>query len=163
MSRVAKQPILIPQGVEVVLSEKEILVKGPKGTLTQEMSSEIKIVGFPEESDKKTEFHVQPRKSTKHSGALSGTFRSLFNNMVIGVTDGFEISLDLVGVGYRASLEGNGLVLSLGFSHPVVHALPKEVKAELPTATRIVLKSSDKQKVGQEAAKDKKVSSPRAI
>lgn len=146
MSRVAKNPVAIPAGVEVTISAAEIAVKGPLGTIRQALNA---AVSLERDGDNLV---CKAREGVANAGAMSGTVRSLVNNMVIGVTKGFERKLNLVGVGYRASAQGDKLNLSLGFSHPVVHQMPAGVKAETPTQTEIVIKGIDKQQVGQVAA-----------
>jgi len=139
-------PITLPGGVDVNVDAASISVKGPLGTLVQAINPLVTI--RKEGSD----LLVSAVDESRLAVALSGTFRALVANMVHGVTKGFERRLTLVGTGYRAQASGANLNLSLGFSHPVVHALPDGVKAETPTQTEIVLKSTDKQKVGQVAA-----------
>jgi len=139
-------PIALPGGVDVNVDAASISVKGPLGTLVQAINPLVTI--RKEGSD----LLVSAVDESRLAVALSGTFRALVANMVHGVTKGFERRLTLVGTGYRAQASGANLNLSLGFSHPVVHALPEGVKAETPTQTEIVLKSTDKQKVGQVAA-----------
>ena len=146
MSRVGKSPIAVPKGVDVSITADQITVKGPLGTLSQHLNGTVAIVREGEE------LKVQPANDSRNADAMSGTVRALVNNMVQGVTKGFEKKLTLVGVGYRAQAQGDKLNLTLGFSHPVVHALPKGVKAETPVQTEIVLKGIDKQQVGQVAA-----------
>ena len=146
MSRVGKSPIAVPKGVDVSITADQITVKGPLGTLSQHLNGTVSVVREGEE------LKVQPANDSRNADAMSGTVRALVNNMVQGVTKGFEKKLTLVGVGYRAQAQGDKLNLTLGFSHPVVHALPKGVKAETPVQTEIVLKGIDKQQVGQVAA-----------
>lgn len=146
MSRVGKSPIELPENVEVTLASGEISVKGPLGTLTQRLTPVVEI----EKRDKTLLF--KPAGNSRQANAMSGTTRSLVANMVTGVTKGFERRLTLVGVGYRAQAQGDKLNLTLGFSHPVVHPMPKGVKVETPTQTEIVLKGMDRQVVGQVAA-----------
>jgi len=146
MSRVAKAPITVASGVTVSINGQTVEVKGPKGTLTQNIHSSVAV----ELNDGVVT--VKPSNEEKQSWAHAGTARALINNMVTGVNDGFEKKLTLIGVGYRAQAKGKSLDLSLGFSHPVVYNLPDGVTAETPSATEIVLKSHDKQKVGQVAA-----------
>ena len=146
MSRVGKNPIALPQGVETIVSAERITVKGPLGTLTQSLNESISIV-----QDGAT-LKVVPADESRGADAMSGTYRAIVNNMVQGVTRGFEKKLALVGVGYRAQAQGDKLNLSLGFSHPVVHQMPKGVKCETPQQTEIVIKGIDKQQVGQVAA-----------
>jgi large subunit ribosomal protein L6 len=146
MSRVAKNPVLVPKGVEVKVSDADISVKGPLGTLVQRVAPGVKI----KQDGDKVLFDVADESQA--ANAMSGTMRALVNNMVSGVTKGFEKKLALVGTGYRAQAQGDKLSLSLGFSHPVVHSMPKGVKVETPTQTEIVIKGVDKQQVGQVAA-----------
>ena len=146
MSRIAKYPVVVPEKVEVTVGAAEVTVKGPLGTLKQAVSAGVVV---KREGDKVT---FAAADETQQSNALSGTMRNLVANMVHGVKAGFEKRLTLVGVGYRAQAQGNKVNLSLGFSHPIVHALPDGVKAETPTQTEIVIKGVDKQKVGQTAA-----------
>ncbi|MDP5293360.1 50S ribosomal protein L6 [Oceanimonas sp. CHS3-5] len=146
MSRVAKAPIEIPAGVEVTLNGQEITIKGGKGTLNRTINAAVEI------SQNDNQLNFAPRENVAGANAQAGTARALVNNMVVGVTQGFERKLQLVGVGYRAQMKGNAIALSLGFSHPVEHALPEGVSAECPSQTEIVLKSADKQLVGQVAA-----------
>ncbi len=146
MSRVAKNPIVVPSGVEVTVAADKISVKGPMGVLTQALKGDVAVV---HEGD------VLLCKATDESAqadAQSGTIRALLANMVVGVSKGFERKLTLVGVGYRAQAAGDSVNLTLGFSHPVVHKMPKGVKVATPTQTEIVLTGSDKQQVGQVAA-----------
>ncbi len=146
MSRVARMPIALPGGVDVNVDAASISVKGPLGSLVQAVNPLVTI------RQEGSNLLVAAVGESREAVALSGTFRALVANMVQGVTKGFERRLTLVGTGYRAQAQGASLNLSLGFSHPVVHALPDGVKAETPTQTEIVLKSTDKQKVGQVAA-----------
>src|SRR5476649_2332775 len=146
MSRIGKNPVVVPKGVEVTLSAEQVAVKGPLGTLTQRLSSDIRL---ERDGD---QLLCQVNNDSAQANAMSGTIRALVANMVEGVTKGFERKLTLVGVGYRAQAQGDKLNLSLGFSHPVVHQMPEGVKAETPTQTEIVIKGIDKQKVGQVAA-----------
>lgn len=147
MSRIAKYPVELPKGVEANISAGQIVVKGPLGTLTQELTGDVVI----RQEDNRLTFSVA--NDSRQAKAMSGTLRALVNNMVTGVSKGFERRLTLVGVGFRAQVQGNALKMQLGFSHDVVHELPEGVKAECPSQTEIVIKGADKQKVGQEAAK----------
>jgi large subunit ribosomal protein L6 len=146
MSRIAKYPVSVPKGVEATISAGQISVKGPLGTLTQALTGDVIV----RQQDDKLTFEVA--NDSRHAQAMSGTIRALVNNMVTGVSKGFERRLNLVGVGYRAQIQGDALKLQLGFSHDVVHSLPAGVKAECPTQTEIVIKGMDKQAVGQVAA-----------
>lgn len=146
MSRIAKYPIPLPKGVEVNLAAGQISVKGPLGTIARAADPNVAI------EKKGEELHCKALGNSNHAGAMSGTMRALVANMVTGVTKGFEKKLSLVGVGYRAQAQGDKLNLSLGFSHPVVHQMPKGVKVATPTQTEIVITGVDKQLVGQVAA-----------
>ncbi len=146
MSRVANNPVQLPKGVEVTLGGTEISVKGAKGTLAMPINPQVEIA----QEDNVLTFAA--RSGDQFSRAMSGTTRALVNNMVTGVSQGFEKKLELVGVGYRAQVQGKNINLTLGFSHPVVYQLPEGVTAETPSQTEVLLKSSDKQKLGQAAA-----------
>lgn len=146
MSRVAKNPVQLPSGVDVVLNGQKLTVKGSKGTLELVVHSNVIV-----EKDEKT-LTFAARDGAQKSRALAGTTRALVSNMVTGVTNGFERKLQLVGVGYRAKAAGSQLNLSLGFSHPVDYQVPTGVTVETPTQTEIVLKSSNKQLLGQVAS-----------
>ncbi|MEK9712041.1 MAG: 50S ribosomal protein L6 [Thalassolituus sp.] len=146
MSRVAKAPVAIPAGVEVKLADDKITVKGKQGELALDIHSSVAI------SQEESVLTFAPKNADKQSNALAGTFRALVNNMVTGVSVGFEKKLLLQGVGYRAKSAGNVLNLSLGFSHPVDYTLPEGVTVETPSQTEVVIKGIDKQKVGQVAA-----------
>ena len=146
MSRVGKSPVLLPEKVEVTISADLISVKGPLGTLSQAITSNVKV----EKIDNHLE--IKLNEDTRQANAISGTLRALIANMVQGVSKGFERKLMLVGVGYRAQAQGDKLNLTLGFSHPVVHQVPVGVKVETPTQTEIISKGADKQLVGQVAA-----------
>jgi large subunit ribosomal protein L6 len=146
MSRVAKNPVVLAKGVEASLSADQISIKGPLGTLTRALNRDVQIT----QEDGKLMFKAA--NETKQSNAMSGTMRALLNNMVLGVTKGYERKLNLVGVGYRAQAQGDKLNLTLGFSHPLVHQMPKGIKVETPTQTEIIIKGMDKQQVGQVAA-----------
>lgn len=145
MSRVANNPITLPQGVEVTLGSA-IVVKGPLGTLSRPAAANVKaaleggVLTFA------------PADESMQSNAMAGTMRSLVNNMVVGVSKGFEKRLTLVGVGYRAQAQGGALNLALGFSHPVIHKMPAGVTVETPSQTEVVIKGADRQVVGQVAA-----------
>ena len=146
MYRVTNSPVELPSGIEVTLADSEISVKSSKGTLAMAINPKVEIV--KEENLLK----FAARSGDTFSRAMSGTTRALVNNMVIGVSQGFETKLDLVGVGYRAQVQGKKLNLTLGFSHPVIYELPEGVTAETPSQTEVLLKSSDKQKLGQAVA-----------
>jgi large subunit ribosomal protein L6 len=145
---------MLPKGVEVTLSAGQVAVKGPLGTVTQRLSSDIRL---EREGDT---LLCQVNNDSTQANAMSGTIRALVANMVEGVTKGFERKLTLVGVGYRAQAQGDKLNLALGFSHPVVHQMPKGVKVETPSQTEIILRGTDKQQVGQVAAEVRAYRSP---
>ena len=146
MSRIARNPIPVPKGVEISIDAQNIQVKGPLGAIARPMDPNV---GVERDGD-----HLKCKAlgNSRHAVAMSGTMRAHIANMVTGVTSGFERKLQLVGVGYRAQAQGAKLNLSLGFSHPIVYALPEGVKAETPTQTEILIKGVDRQKVGQVAA-----------
>jgi large subunit ribosomal protein L6 len=146
MSRVAKNPIVLPPGVEAVLGAEQISVKGPLGVSVFPVCSSVVV----EKVD--GALVCKAVEGAVNANALSGTVRAIVANMVTGVSKGFERKLSLVGVGYRAQVQGDSLNLTLGFSHPVVHKMPQGVKCETPTQTEIVIKGVDKQQVGQVAA-----------
>jgi large subunit ribosomal protein L6 len=146
MSRIAKNPVVLPKGVDVSLAASEITVKGPLGALRHRIHDSVRI---EQEGDK---LLCKAVVGANDGSAQSGTMRALLNNMVVGVTKGFEKKLTLVGVGYRAQAQGSKLNLAVGFSHPVVHEMPQGVKVETPTQTEILIKGIDKQQVGQVAA-----------
>ena len=146
MSRVARIPVAVEKGVDVQITAGNITVKGPLGTLQQPLSSRVKV----ELADGKVSFAAADE--SREANAMSGTMRALVAGMVEGVSKGFAKKLTLVGVGYRAQAQGDKLNLSLGFSHPVVHAMPKGVKVETPVPTEILVKGVDRQQVGQVAA-----------
>ena len=146
MSRVAKAPITIPAGVEVKIDGQVVTVKGDKGELSWSVHEQVEL---KQEGD---ELIFGCAREARQAWALAGTTRALVNNMVTGVSKGFEKKLQLNGVGYRAKVTGNVLNLTLGFSHPVDYELPEGVKAETPSQTEVVLTGVDKQKVGQIAA-----------
>ena len=146
MSRIAKQPITLPKGVELQRNGQGVSLKGSKGNLSMALNSEVDL---EEENGTLT---VKARSGSRFARAMAGTTRALLANMVQGVSEGWEKKLTLVGVGYRAQAQGSNLNLTLGFSHPVVHAMPEGVSVETPSQTEIVLKGADKQVVGQVAA-----------
>ena len=154
MSRVAKAPVAIPAGVEVKLAADKISVKGKQGQLELDVHSAVEI------KQEENVLTFAPKAADKQSNALAGTFRALVNNMVTGVSVGFEKKLVLQGVGYRAKAAGKTLNLSLGFSHPVDYELPEGVTAETPSQTEVVIKGIDKQVVGQVAAEIRSLKKP---
>ena len=145
MSRVGKNPIVLPAGVEITFGE-QITVKGPLGTLQIAANDAVEV------KKEGQEIVVSKVEGAVNASAMWGTMRANLNNMVTGVSKGFEKKLQLVGVGFRVQVQGDAVNLSLGFSHPVVHQMPAGVKVECPTQTEVVVKGADKQKVGQVAA-----------
>ena len=154
MSRIAKYPVELPKGVEASIQPDPITVKGPLGTLVQSLTGAVNVA----QEDGKLTFVVA--NDSRHANAMSGTLRALVANMVTGVSKGFERKLNLVGVGYRAQIQGDAVKLQLGFSRDGVHQLPAGVKAECPTQTEIVIKGPNKQVVGQVAAEIRKYREP---
>jgi len=154
MSRIGNAPVVLPEKVEVTISAGEIQVKGPLGSLSQKLKGDVKV----EKVENRLQFKAA--SNSRHANAMSGTLRALVANMVAGVTKGFEKRLQLVGVGYRAQAQGDKLNLTLGFSHPVAHAMPKGIKVETPTQTEVVIKGMDRQQVGQVAAEVRAYRSP---
>lgn len=154
MSRIGRKPITVPSGVDVTLDNSVITVKGPKGTLTRELHKEInvKIEG--------NEIVVERPSDNKLHRSLHGTTRSVVNNMVSGVTDGFSKTLELVGVGYRASKTGEKLVLNVGYSHPVEITPEAGIVFEVPSNTKIIVSGINKERVGEYAAKIRAVRAP---
>jgi large subunit ribosomal protein L6 len=146
MSRIANKPVPVPAAVQVSMDGQQITVKGPKGTLEQQLHRLVEV------TQENGELSFRARDGSKAANALTGTMRSVTNNMIVGVSDGFEKKLELVGVGYRAQAKGKILNLTLGFSHPVDYELPEGVTADTPSQTEIVVKGTDKQQVGQVAA-----------
>ena len=146
MSRVAKSPVTLPKGVEVTINGQDVQVKGAKGTLSMTLNSLVAV------SNEEGVLKLSPRETTQAGWMQTGTARALLNNLVLGASAGFERKLQLVGVGYKAAAKGKVLNLALGFSHPIDYALPEGVTAETPTPTEIILKSSNKQLLGQVAA-----------
>ena len=146
MSRIAKYPVQLPKGVETTINPDMITVKGPLGTLSQALTGDVKV----ELEDGQISFAVA--NDSRHAKAMSGTVRALVANMVTGVSTGFERKLNLVGVGFRAQVQGNALKLQLGFSHDINYVTPEGIKIECPTPTEIVIKGANKQVVGQVAA-----------
>jgi large subunit ribosomal protein L6 len=146
MSRIANNPVSIPKGVEIILNGQEVTVKGSKGNLTLVLHD---LVGI---SQVENRLQVKAVETSKASVALAGTSRSLVNNMVVGVSSGFQKELQLQGVGYRAQAQGKKLNLSLGFSHPVVFEVPEGIDIETPTQTQVIVKGINKQLVGQVSA-----------
>ena len=146
MSRIANNPVEIPSGVEVNISGQSMSVKGKNGNMSMEVNNKVQV----KHEDNVLKF--SGKEGVDGSVAMAGTMRSLVNNMVVGVSQGFEKKLELIGVGYRAQAQDNKLNLTLGFSHPVVYDVPEGISVETPTQTEIVVKGADKQKVGQVSA-----------
>ena len=146
MSRVAKQPVPVPKGVEVRIDGRSVSAKGPKGSESMTLHEDV------EAKLEDGELGVVPRAGNQGAVAMAGTMRSLLSNLVVGVSDGFSKKLELRGVGYRAQAQGRSLNLTLGFSHPVVHAVPEGITVETPSQTEIVVSGTNKQVVGQVAA-----------
>lgn len=154
MSRVAKMPVLVPQGVDLSLSADLISVKGSLGSLVLKPNALVKI----EQNDGKLTF--APADDSAAANAMSGTMRQLVNNMVVGVSKGFEKKLTVLGVGYKAQAQGNKLNLTVGYSHPVEMVMPEGVKVETPAPTEVLIKGADRQRVGQIAAEVRAVRPP---
>ena len=145
MSRVAKKPIALPKGVELNIQADNVSVKGPKGTLSIARPAGVEIAI--------EEGQVQLSPASAEQMAITGTLRAIIANMIHGVSEGFERKLELVGVGYRASMQGKDLNLSLGFSHPIVFPAPEGITIATPTQTEVLVQGADKQRVGEVAAK----------
>jgi len=154
MSRIGKQPITVPAGVDVVVDGSRVAVNGPKGALEQRFNAEVRIL------KEDGEIRVERTAEDGFHRGLHGLTRTLIANMVEGVTNGFEKRLEIVGVGYRATLKGSDLELALGFSHPVVVRAPKGIEFEVPSPTRITIRGIDKQAVGEIAANIRKIRKP---
>jgi large subunit ribosomal protein L6 len=154
MSRVGKMPVTVPQGVDVSITAEQISVKGSNGTLVRAANALVAV-----KMDGAT-LTFEPANDSVAAGAMSGTMRALVNNMINGVTKGFEKKLTLVGVGFRAQAQGQKLNLQIGFSHPVVKDMPAGVKVETPTQTEILIKGADRQSVGQVAAEVRAIRPP---
>ena len=146
MSRIAKKPVEIVSGVELTISGQTVSVKGKQGNLSMDLHETVSV------NQEDSTLTFSPNDDSKGTMAMTGTMRSLVNNMVVGVSEGFARQLQLVGVGYRAQVQGNVLDLSLGFSHPVKYAIPEGISIETPSQTEINVKGADKQKVGQVCA-----------
>ena len=155
MSRIGKAPITIPSGVEVTISSNSVTVKGPKGTLTRPLIGGITV------RQEESTLLVERPDDLRESRSLHGLTRALVNNMIVGVTDGFQKELEIIGVGYRAEAKGpSALRLNLGFSHPVDFPGPDGVTFEVPAQTRIIVKGIDKELVGQVAANIRSIRKP---
>ena len=154
MSRVGKSPVAVPAGVDVSIKQDQISVKGAGGSLTLAQNSLVKVAS----NDGQLSF--VPANDSREANAMSGTMRQLVNNMVVGVTKGFEKKLNLVGVGFKASAQGAKLNLAVGFSHPVNKDMPEGITVATPTPTEIVIKGADRQRVGQVAAEIRAIRPP---
>ena len=154
MSRVGKMPVTVPQGVDVAIKEDQINVKGALGTLALTQNALVTVIN---DAGKLT---FAPANQSREANAMSGTMRQLVNNMVTGVTKGFEKKLSLVGVGFKAQAQGAKLNLTVGYSHPVVMDMPVGITVATPTPTEVVIKGSDRQRVGQIAAEVRAVRPP---
>ena len=154
MSRVGKMPVTVPQGVDVAINEAHINVKGTGGNLSIANNALVKVVHSA------NSLSFAPANESREANAMSGTLRQLVNNMVIGVTKGFEKKLNLVGVGYKAAAQGNKLNLAVGYAHPVNFDMPSGIKVETPAPTEIIIKGADRQRVGQIAAEIRAVRPP---
>ena len=154
MSRVGKSPVAVPAGVDVSIKQDQISVKGAGGSLTLAQNSLVKVAS----NEGKLSF--VPANDSREANAMSGTMRQLVNNMVVGVTKGFEKKLNLVGVGFKASAQGAKLNLAVGFSHPVNKDMPAGITVATPTPTEIVIKGADRQRVGQVAAEIRAIRPP---
>lgn len=154
MSRVAKSPVELPNGVEFKQDGNIVTLKGAKGELSMELNSEVEL------NQEESTLRLAPRSGSRFSMAITGTMRSIIANMAQGVSEGFEKKLELVGVGYRAQMQGKSLNLSLGFSHPVVYEAPEGISIESPSQTEIIIRGADKQAVGQVAAEIRRFRPP---
>ena len=154
MSRIANLPVNIPEKVEVSISKDNLLVKGPLGELNQALTGDVLV----KKEDNVLTFAITNK--SKFAKSMSGTLRSLANNMVFGVSSGFEKKLNLIGVGYKAQVQGDKVNLDLGFSHPIIHQLPNGVTAKAESPTELVIKGFDKQAVGQVAAELRAIRPP---
>ena len=154
MSRIAKEPVSLPQGVEFNLSGATVNMKGSKGALSMELNSEVEL------AHEDNQLTVKPRSGSRFAVAMSGTTRALLANMVQGITEGFVRKLELRGVGYRAQSQGKKLNMTLGFSHPVVYDVPEGITVETPSQTEVIVSGTDKQRVGQVAAEIRRFRPP---
>ena len=152
MSRIGNKPVVIPAGVTVDLKDNTVTVKGPKGELTYTFNQNISL-------EQREGVFTRPDDS-KENKTIHGTTRAVFNNMVVGVTEGFQKELELIGVGYRAQLQGKKLVLNVGYSHPVEFTPEEGIEIEVPSNTKVIVKGYDKQKVGELAANIRGVRPP---
>ena len=146
MSRIAKSPIELPKGVEIKVTGRDLSVKGTKGNM------QCTLHDFVDMTQQDNVLTIQPKQDRQDHWDMAGTFRALINNMVTGVSQGFDKKLQLIGVGYRAQVKGKTLTMSLGFSHPVDYPIPEGIEITTPSQTEIVVSGCDKQRVGQTAA-----------
>lgn len=154
MSKIGRKPITLPQGVTVTVKDNQVLVKGPKGELSQKLCGDIKV------TNEEGKILVERGDDAPQNRAYHGLFRSLIENMIIGTSNGFTITLELVGTGYRAQLQGKKLTLNVGFSHSVEVEIPDGIEGKMEGQNKIMLSSIDKQKVGQFAADVRKIRPP---
>lgn len=154
MSRIGKAPITVPSGVDVTISGRNVTVKGPKGSLSRDIPGEIVV------RKEDSTILVERPNDERQNRSLHGLSRTLVNNMVIGVTEGFKKELEIVGVGYRAEAQGENLRLALGFSHPVIVPAPAGISFEIPVQTRVIVVGIDKELVGQVAADIRSIRKP---
>jgi large subunit ribosomal protein L6 len=154
MSRIGKMPVTIPAGVDVVLGEQQVSVKGSGGLLLVSQNHLVKV------SSEGGKLSFSAANDSREADAMAGTMRQLVNNMVVGVTKGFEKKLTLIGVGYKAQAQGNKLNLAVGYSHPVNKDMPEGIAVTTPTPTEIVIKGADRQRVGQVAAEIRAIRPP---
>ena len=154
MSRIAKVPFALPKGVECKQDGNVVTLKGSKGELSIELNSEVEL------TQGEGSLLLAPRSGSRFAAAVTGTMRSIIANMAVGVSEGYERKLELVGVGYRAQAQGKTLNLTLGFSHPVSYEAPEGIAIETPSQTEVVIKGTDKQKVGQVAAEIRRFRPP---
>lgn len=154
MSRVGKLPVVVPQGVEVAISAETVDVKGAGGKMSLPVSKLVKV------ANQNGVISFEPADESREANAMSGTMRQLVNNMVVGVSKGFEKKLSLVGVGFKATAQGKNLNLSVGFSHPVNKEMPEGITVATPSPTEIVIKGADRQRVGQVAAEIRAIRPP---
>ncbi|GAC1358282.1 MAG: 50S ribosomal protein L6 [Variovorax sp.] len=154
MSRVGKMPVAIPAGVDVSIKEDQINVKGSGGNLSLARNALVNV------TNKDGQLSFEPANESREADAMSGTLRQLVNNMVVGVTKGFEKKLNLVGVGFKAQAQGAKLNLTIGFSHPVNKDMPQGITVTTPTPTEVVIKGADRQRVGQVAAEIRAIRPP---
>ena len=146
MSRIAKKPISVPKGAEVKINGQVVSAKGSLGNMELVLHDSVAV------NEEDGVLQISPKSESKENIAMAGTMRALLDNLIVGVTSGFEKKLTLIGVGYRAQMQGQKLSLSLGFSHPVEYAIPQGIQIECPSQTEILVKGADKQLVGQVAA-----------